>query len=271
MGTEVIGVDLAQDLDDTLFAALYRAFLDYQLLLFRDLDLPPGRQVAFARRFGEVQVHVMDQYHASGHPELYFLSNLNQDGRPNGRHPDRGTLAWHSDGSWRPRTGQATIMYAVEVPAVGGETHFCDMYGAYQALSADQKNRLAGLRAVHNLAFSRSRRHGEDPLSEAQQREVPPVTHPLIRTHPETGRKCVYLGDHAETIEGMDYAAGRALVEELNATIVRPELIYRHRWRPRELIVWDNRCLLHRATEYDAAQERRVMRRCTIVGEQPQV
>jgi taurine dioxygenase len=268
-GAELIGVDLSQPVDDALFEHIHGAFLEHQLLLLRDQDLPPANQVALGRRFGEVQVHVMNQYHADGFPELYFLSNLDDQGRPSGKHPDRGTLAWHTDGSWRRVTGQATILYGVEVPAEGGETHFCDMYGAYDALSGAMKERLEGMRAIHNLDFSRSRRHGEDPMTEAQKREVPPVDHPVIRTHPGTGRKCVFLGDHAENVAGLGYEEGRRLVEEINSQAVRPELTYRHRWRPGDLVIWDNRCLMHRSTPYDTALERRVMRRCTILGEVP--
>lgn len=268
-GAEIVGVDLSEPVDDALYARIHAAFLEHQLLLFKSQDLPPANHVALGRRFGEVQIHVMNQYHADGFPELYFLSNLDDNGEPSGRHPDRGTLAWHTDGSWRRVTGQATMLYAVEVPSEGGETHFCDMYGAYEALSDEMKARLEGVRAVHNLDFSRSRRHGEDPMSEAQKREVPPIDHPVVRTHPETGRKCIFLGDHAETIVGLDYAQGRRLVEEINALAVRPELTYRHRWRPGDFVIWDNRCLMHRATEYDTARERRVIRRCTILGEIP--
>ena len=141
-GAELIGVDLSQPVDDALFEHIHGAFLEHQLLLLRDQDLPPANQVALGRRFGEVQVHVMNQYHADGFPELYFLSNLDDQGRPSGKHPERGTLAWHTDGSWRRVTGQATILYGVEVPAEGGETHFCDMYGAYDALSGAMKERL---------------------------------------------------------------------------------------------------------------------------------
>ncbi|MDX1431334.1 MAG: TauD/TfdA family dioxygenase [Gammaproteobacteria bacterium] len=268
-GAELSGADLSRPLDDAIYARIHEAFIAYQLLLFRDQDLPPLRQVELGRRFGEVQVHVMSQYHAHGFPELYFLSNLDASGNPSGAHPDKGTLAWHTDGSWRRVTGQATIMYAEEVPAEGGDTEFCDMYGAYDALDEAMKARLAGLRAVHNLDFSRSRRHGEDPMTEAQKREVPPVDHPIVRTHPETGRKCIFLGDHAETVLGLDYAEGRGLVDEVNALAVRPELTYRHRWRPGDLVIWDNRCLMHRAMPYDTSKERRVMRRCTILGEVP--
>jgi taurine dioxygenase len=269
LGAEISGVDLAQDMPEELFGALYRAFLRYQVLLFSPQELSPARQVAFGRRFGELQIHVMNQYHADGHPELYRLSNLDEQGRPSGRHPDKGTLAWHTDGSWQRVTGQATIIYGELMPESGGETHFCDMYGAYDRLDAGWKARIATLRAVHNLDFSRNRRHGEDPLTEAQRRAKPPVDHPVVRTHPETGRKCLYVGDHAEYIVGMPYDEGRALVEELNALAVHPDLTYEHRWTPRQLLVWDNRCVMHRATAYDAATQPRVIRRCTVLGEVP--
>jgi taurine dioxygenase len=269
VGAEVVGVDLAGGVTDDVFRGIYQAFLRYQVLLFAPQDVPPERQVAFARRFGEVQIHVMNQYHADGFPELYRLSNLDEHGNPNGRHPDKGTLAWHTDGSWSRVTGQATIIYGEVMPEVGGDTHFCDMYGAYERLDPAWKARIADLRAVHNLDFSRTRRHGEDPMSDEQRRARPPVDHPIARTHPETGRKCIYLGDHAEYIVGMPYAEGRSLIEELNELAVHPDLTYEHRWKPGELIVWDNRCLMHRATAYDPATQRRVIRRCTVLGEIP--
>ena len=269
LGAEISGVNLAEDVTDDVFRAIYQAWLHYQVLLFPPCDLPPARQVMFARHFGEVQIHVMNQYHADGHPELYRLTNLDDQGRPNGRHPDKGTLAWHTDGSWRRVTGHATIIYGEIVPDHGGETHFCDMYGAYDRLDDDWKARIADLRAVHTLDFSRNRRHGEDPMTDAQRLATPPVDHPVVRTHPETRRKCLFLGDHAEYIVGMPYAEGRALIEELNALAVQPELTWAHRWTPGQLIVWDNRCLMHRATAYDPATQRRVVRRCTVLGEVP--
>jgi len=212
---------------------------------------------------------VMNQYHADGYPELYRLSNLDENGKPSGKHPDKGTLIWHTDGSWSRVTGQATIIYGEVVPTRGGETHFADMYGAYERLSPDWKIRLATLRAVHNLDFSRTRRHGEDLMTEAQKRERPPMDHPIIRTHPETGRKCVYLGDHAEYMLDMPYDRGRALIEQLNAMIIHPDLVYEHHWTKGELLLWDNRCVLHRATAFDLATQGRVVRRCTVLGEVP--
>ena len=269
LGAEISGVDLAQGVAPDVFRALYDAFLEYQVLVFAPHEVPPPAQVAFARQFGEVQVHVMSMYHADGFPELYRLSNLDADGNPNGKHPDKGTLVWHTDGSWRRVTGQATIIYGEIVAGIGGETHFCDMYGAYDRLDDAWKRRIAGMRAVHNLDFSRTRRHGSDLMTEAQRREAPPVDHPIVRIHPETGRTCIYLGDHAESIVGMGYDEGRALIEELNALAVHPDLSYEHRWQPHELIVWDNRCLMHRATSYDPHTQKRVVRRCTVLGEEP--
>ncbi|HWJ01904.1 MAG TPA: TauD/TfdA family dioxygenase [Burkholderiales bacterium] len=269
LGAELSGIELSADMDEALFRVVYQAFLRHQVLVFPPRDLPPGDQVAFARRFGEVQVHVMNQYHADGYPELYRLSNLDRNGKPSGHHPDKGTLAWHTDGSWQRVTGQATIIYGEVMPESGGETHFCDMYGAYERLSSSWKRRIDGLRAVHNLDFSRNRRHGEDPLTEAQRLAKPPVDHPIVRTHPETGRKCLFLGDHAEYVQDMPYGEGRALIEELNALAVHADLTYEHHWKARELLVWDNRCVMHRATPYDAASEGRVIRRCTVLGETP--
>ena len=153
-----------------LFAKVYEAFLDYQLILFRDVDLPPATQVAFARNFGEVQIHVLsDQYGYEDHPEIYMLSNLDKDGNPSGKHPDRGTLYWHTDGSWRERTGQATMMYSEIVPPEGGETEFANSYAAYEDLTDEEKRRFGSLRVVHYLEASQ-RRITPDPTPEQVQR-----------------------------------------------------------------------------------------------------
>jgi taurine dioxygenase len=268
LGVQILGVDVA-GLSDPEFDRIYDAFLEHQLLLFRDQKLAPADQVAFARRFGPVQVHVLNQYHADGFPEIYYLSNLDASGRPSGMHPDKGTVYWHTDGSWARRTGQATMLFAEQVPSKGGETRFASMYAAYDNLDDATKERLASLRAVHSLDFSRARRHGEDLMTEEQKKARPPVAHPIVRIHPETGRKCLFLGDHAWCVEGMDLQQGRQVIEQLNAAIVRPELVYTHRWRPGDLLLWDNRCTLHKAEPYDVATEARVLRRCTVVGEVP--
>lgn len=268
-GAEISSVDLSLSQNGPAFDRLYDAFLRHQLLIFKDQNLTPAAQVAFARQFGAVQVHVMNQYHAEGHPEIYYLSNLDADGKPSGKHPDKGTVHWHTDGSWSRRTGQATMLYAERVPSKGGETKFASMYQAYDALDEATREQLATLRAIHSLDFSRSRRHGEDPMTEAQKKARPPVDHPIVRTHPETGRKCLFLGDHAWCVDGMPLEAGRTLIEALNARIIDASKVYTHHWQPGDLVVWDNRCMLHKAEPYDTAAEARVLRRCTVTGEVP--
>lgn len=270
LGCEITGITLTEAVSPEIFTKVYEAFLDYELILFRDVDLPPATQVAFARNFGEVQVHILSQYHGyKDHPEIYMLSNLDKDDNPSGKHPDRGTLYWHTDGSWKEKTGQATMMYSEIVPDVGGETEFADMYSAYDLLHDAIKAKIENRRAIHNFDFSRTRRHGEDPLTPEQKAKVPPVAHPIVRIHPETGRKAIFLGDHAEMIEDMNYDEGRKLIEEINRLITPPMRVYTHRWAPRQCIVWDNRCTLHRANGFDEARQKRVMRRCTINGDRP--
>ncbi len=269
-GCEISGLSLEEAASDLNFPAIYDAFLRYQLIVFRDVDIPPAAQVALARRFGEVQVHVMNQYHGyADHPEVYVLSNIGEDGRPNGKHPDKGTLFWHTDGSWRPTPGLATMMCSEQVPSEGGHTEFVSTYAAYEGLPEAQKERLDGLNAVHNLDFSRSRRHGEEPMTKAQRDAVPPVPHPVVRRHPETGRPTIFLGDHAETIEGWDYEEGRNLIEEVMSAMITDDMIYSHKWQPNECAIWDNRCMLHRATPFDTSKEIRLMRRCTTLGQVP--
>lgn len=269
-GVQISGVDFSRELDDESFAEIRKAFTEHGLIYFGNQNLSIENQVKFGRRFGEVQIHVMNQYLVDGHPEIYYLSNLDENGNPNGKHPDRGTMYWHTDGSWRDFPGLATIMVAEILPEEGGETHFCCTEAAYLALDEKTKAEIADLRVVHNIAFSRQRRHGEDPMSEAQKAEAPPVTHPMVRTHPESGRKSIFLGDHAESIEGMDYDQGRQLIEDLNARLIRPEFVYEHKYQPGDIVAWDNRRTLHKSTPYNTSRERRVMRRTTVLGDVPE-
>ncbi len=268
LGAEISGVALADRISEEVFDAIHRAYLRYQVLLFPPQEMPSARQVEFCRHFGKVQVWTR-RFSDTVHPEIYRISNLDEHGKPTGRHPDKLTLEWHTDTSYQRVTGGVTTLYGEMIPDNGGETHFCDMYGAYERLSSAWKARIAGLRAVHNLNFTTSRRQPEAPLTDVMRLATPPVDHPVVRTHGETGRKCLYLGDHAESIVGMPYEQGRALVDELNALAVHPDLVYEHHWKPGQFILWDNRCLTHRATSYDVASQPRVVRRCTALGDIP--
>jgi taurine dioxygenase len=198
-----------------------------------------------------------------------MLTNADKDGKPTGKHPDKGTLHWHTDGSWRERTGQATMMYSEIVPPAGGETEFADMYTAYDNLPADMKTKIEGKRAIHNLDFSRTRRHGEDPMTAEQKAKVPPIAHPIVRTHPETGRKTLYVNvAFTRSIVGMDDEEGRPLLRHLyrQATIV--DVQCRFRWLPGSVAFWDNRATQHIVSN-DFLPARRVMERVTVAGDKP--
>ena len=149
------------------------------MLVFREQDMSPADHIRVARRFGEVQIHVMNQYHADSYPELYLLSNLDSDGSPNGRHPDQGTLAWHTDGSWQRITGQATMIYSIEIPAHGGQTEICDMYGAYDELDRKTRDYYETIRVIHSLNYSRLKNHAHEPLTETQKRAVRSILSPM--------------------------------------------------------------------------------------------
>jgi taurine dioxygenase len=267
-GAEILGVDLSRPLDEATFAAIRDAFDHRLLLIFRDQNLPEQAHIAFSRRFGALEIHVLNQYLDARFPEIYVLSNIGPDGRPRGEHPDRGTMVWHTDLSFTRVPSYATILYGVEAASTGGDTMFADMLSAYDALPDAAKAEIAGLRAVHDLDASR-RKAGDDPLTPEQRAKAPPVDHPAVRRHPPTGRRGLYLGSHASHILGWPEAAGQALIARLVAHATQPGFVHRHRWRPGDLVMWDNRAVLHRATAYDTGTDRRIVRRTVVSGEVP--
>ncbi len=268
MGGEVHGIDLSLPLDNATFKAVEAAFHQHQLLRFPGQRLSEAQQVAFSRCFGDLQIHVLDQFRHPQQPEIYVLSNVDKTGRTTGCHPDRGTLVWHSDLSFQRRPALATILYGIEVPRRGGETLFADMVAAYDALPEAMKRRIAGVRAIHDLDYSRTRA-GEPPMTLKQRAEAPPVDHPLVRTHPGTGRKLLYISHHVSHMEGMPVDEGRALLNELMEHATQECFVYRNTWQSGDVVMWDNRCTMHRATEYDAAEERRVIHRTVVKGDVP--
>jgi taurine dioxygenase len=267
VGAEVNGLQLGDPLPAKRLAELHHALLRHQVLIFPDQDLNDGQHVEFARHWGELQVHVLDQYRHSGRPEIFVITNLDENGRPKGEHPDPGARVWHSDGSWAKERGLVTSLHALRIPATGGDTLYANMYAAYEALSAEDRRCLDPLVAVHDLDYSRRRTDARRQMSEEQKRHAPPVEWPIVRTHPETGRKCIYLGEHASHVRGLPLEEGRALIKRIVAHATQPQYVYRHRWRARDLVMWDNRALLHSATDFDWINDVRVMRRTTTVGE----
>jgi taurine dioxygenase len=267
-GVEIGGIDLSRPVEPATAVELRRLFDRYLLLLFRRQALAPEDHIAFSRTFGELEIHVLDQYHASQHPEIFVLSNVGADGRPNRVHPDRGTLVWHTDASWSRRPAYATLLYAEAAPGAGGHTLFADTLSAFEALSEEDRARVSTLRGIHDLGLSREKA-GYGPLPPEQRAKAPAVEHPLVRTHPPTGRRGLYLGSHAHRITGLPELESAGLIERLMAHITEPRFVYDHTWRRGDLVMWDNRAVLHRATEYDTALEPRVVRRTVVKGDDP--
>jgi taurine dioxygenase len=266
MGAEVRGVDLA-NFEDHL-PAIREAFNRHLLLVFPGQKIDERHHIAFSRRFGELQVHVLDQYRHPQHPEIYVLSNVDKSGRATGSHPDKGTLVWHSDLSFQKRPALATILYGIEVPRTGGDTLYADMYAAYDALDTGTKKLIDRLKAVHDLDASR-RRAGEPPMTEKQRAEAPPVEHPAVRTHPDTGRKILYISRHVSHFSELPRDESDELLERLMAHATQDRFVFRHKWGPRDVVMWDNRCTMHCATPDDASMERRVLHRTVVLGDIP--
>ena len=264
---EIVGLDLADPLSDKVFRALYQSFIDQKILVFRDQDFDDDAHSSFARHWGELQVHVLNQYHKSSNPEIIYLSSLDRDGKPKGEHPDPGAAIWHTDGSWAKERALATMLYGMVLPKTGGDTLFADMVSAYEGLSAAMKQKLEGLAAVHDLNYSRGQTTAKQQMTDEQKRAAPPVEHAVIRIHPDTGRKAIYLGQHASHIVGMPVDEGRALIRAINEHATQPQYVYVHRWQPNDFVMWDNRSVMHKATDFDWINDVRTMRRTTTVGE----
>jgi len=268
LGVELLGIDLARPLDETAFRAIHSAFLDRSLLLFRDQRLTPERQIAFSRRFGNLATHVFDQFLLPGHPEILRVSNKRENGQLIGL-ADAGKY-WHSDLAYMKRPSLGSVLYALRVPPSGGDTMFANMNRAYDRLPHAMKERLESLRAVNRVAEGRrTSADGRIRMSEEQLSRTPDVVHPVVRTHPETGRRSLYVSQsHTDRIVGMEKQEGRDLVRELVAHATRPENVYTHTWRPYDVLMWDNRCTMHRVAPYDR-RRRRHMHRTTIEGDVP--
>ena len=260
MGAEVRGVDLSRPVDIDAIQALFDRHL---LLVFPSQAIEPSQHIAFSRRFGELQLHVLDQYRHPQYPEIYRLSNV-KDGRTTGEHPDKGTLVWHSDLSFQKRPALATILHGLEVPKAGGDTLYANMYAAYDALDASTKALIENLKAVHDLDASRMRA-GEPSMTAEQRAKAPPVEHPMVTKHPRTGRKILYISRHVSHIAGIPRAESDALLDRLMEHATQERFVFRHRWGPRDVVMWDNRCTMHCATPYDAAGERRVLHRTVVL------
>lgn len=272
IGATVEGVDLARPLSDAEFARIEAAFNEHAVLSFPKQQLNEPQLIAFARRFGEVERIFLTHYAHSRYPEIMFVSNIKENGRDIG-HADAGSV-WHTDMSYTARPPRATLLYALEVPFENGvalgDTLFASAAHAYESLPREKQVHIATLRAIHQVAGRRART-GTGQADQALRREQPAVSHPVVRTHPYTSRKCLYVSKgECEGIEGMPKDEALQLIDELAELIVDPKFRHVHRWQVHDLLMWDNCTVQHLASfDYQWPKHRRLMHRITVGGTIP--
>jgi taurine dioxygenase len=273
LGAEVVGLDAARVDDDTLHA-VRRAWLDRLVLVFRDQLLTPEDHIAFSRRFGALEVHIATDHLLDGYPEIMMVSNRRENGRYIGA-VSAGDY-WHSDLSCKAEPSMGSLLYALELPSVGGDTAFANQYRAYETLPEATKKRIAPLRGIHTFNRMRNPRvevpamHRDDAQIRYGARAPDDGVHPVVRTHPETGRKALYVSPRFTVgIEGMADGEAQPLLDALFDHQDNDALRYRHTWRPGDLVFWDNRCTTHFACRGFPENEIRHMHRTTIAGDVP--
>ena len=269
-GVEILGVDLAKPLDDARFAEIEQAVERFSVVLMRGQSIDDEIQLAFSRRFGELEYgHVA--YGNHGRIEYVGrIGNVDADGRQLPASDKKvvfstGNEMWHSDSSFREVPARLSISYAYEVTPEGGELEFASTRAAYASLPSEIKRTIDDLIVIHDYVYSRSK-VGEAVVSPSLAASLPPVRQKLVRTNPSTGAKNYYVGSHARSIEGWSDEDARRLLDDLVERATRPERRYRHRWRIGDLLVWDNRCILHRGLPYDADRYRRRMHQTRVAG-----
>ena len=275
IGTEVRGLDLSRPLDAAGLARLNEIWMAHPMLVFPGQSITDAQQIAFARNFGELEIHPSVAHRSSANPEIYRVSNVDEKGEILPSESSAWqylelTWLWHSDSSFREIPSKGSILHGIEVPPEGGDTLFANLYEAYDALSEATRTHIEGLtvRHSHDAILARSAK-----LSARQDKgsyaELPPVEHPLVRRHPVTGRRSLFLSPHTMAgIVGMDEHVGLALLDELTEHATQERFVYRHQWRRDDVIMWDNRCTMHAVMPYDSAKQRRIMHRTTIVGDE---
>ncbi|WP_295979902.1 TauD/TfdA family dioxygenase [uncultured Variovorax sp.] len=271
VGAEILGLDISKPINAEDFARIHKAHLDHHVLVFRNQQITPQEHIDFSRRFGPLEIHVLHQFQLKNHPEILIVSNIKENGEPIGL-GDAGVY-WHSDISYKPKPSLGSLLHAQELPSEGGDTLFADQHLAWESLSPELQQRILPLKAEHSYLAKYEELRAKNPwrpkLSQAQIDQVAPAVQPVVRTHPETGRKALFVSEHFTTrIVGLPQAESDALLAELFAHSVKPEFVYRHRWAPHDLVFWDNRSLMHLAAGTPDHLRRR-LNRTTIVGDTP--
>src|SRR5688572_845233 len=270
---EITGIDLTVPMSREDFRAIWDAFNEHQILVFRDQDFDDASQIAFSRNFGELEMMIAHPGNDWNPGHISVMTNLGKDGNmlpldhPAMLHRDRNE-AWHSDSSFKPVAALASLLSARIVPPSGGNTEFASARAAYDALSAARTLELEGLTAIHRITHPDIGVEADKGYDEeAKKRHT--VTHPLVRANPVNGRKALYVGSHAQEIVGMPPEEGRRMLDELTAFCTQARYVYSHHWRDGDAVMWDNRCALHRATTFDKTKYKRKLHRTTIAGKAP--
>jgi taurine dioxygenase len=263
LGLEVLGVDLRNPIGTELAAQLEDVWHRGLVILLRDQDLTEEDEVRFAECFGTL-AKTLNVHHTGKHPATMLISNIRKDGKPIGALPD-GEMQFHTDQCYVERPAKGSMLYAIEVPSVGGNTLFANAYAAYETLPDEVKRRIDGKRAINAYDYTNASVKRGTQLGEG----VPEYSHPVVRTHPATGRKALYVNRLMTlAIEGLPEAESDDLLNVLFDHQEQRKFVYEHVWRVGDILMWDNRCTLHARTDFSSA-ERRLMRRVTILGEKP--
>jgi len=273
LGAEVVGLDLAESMDDETFQAIRDAWMKHLVLAFPNQTLSDEQQITFSQRFGALEEHHQDIIKSRSSPQIFRVSNVNDEGNmmPSD-HPSVAQISlaqrWHTDSSYRAVPSMGSILRGIEVTKEGGETCFSNMYMVYDALNPATKRRITGCRARHDFGHL-TKLAPVKPLTESERQAMPPVWQPMVRKHPWTGRPSLFISPiYNDAIEGMNDDEAAELLTELTKFAGREEFVYRHRWTQGDVVMWDNRCTMHRVTPYDL-NLRRVMHRNTVVGDGP--
>jgi taurine dioxygenase len=267
LGAEVRGIDL-KSIGERQFVALERAWQAHQVILLRGQTLSDQDLIAFSRRFGDLDwapVQETGRRFVEGLPEIYIVSNVTVNGQPIGS-LGAGEAVWHTDMSYLDVPPMASMLYALEVPPTGGNTSFCSMYAIYDALPDELKQRIAGLKIKHDGTYNSGGYLRQGVTATDDPRTSPGAIHPLVCTHPDTGRRMLYLGRRRNAyLVGLELSESEALLDELWQWVARPEFAWEHVWQVGDLVLWDNRCTMHRRDPFDDAT-RRIMHRTQIKG-----
>jgi len=269
MGTEVHGLDINQPLSDEKFATLRRKFAERSILLIRNQDLSPVSHITFSQRFGELEAHVLQNFCLDGHPEIFVVSNIKEKGKHIGAYG--GSKEYHSDLAYIERPSLGSVFYCLECTQEGGETSFVSMFEVHDALPQDRREWLTRQKAVFDYPWNHKIRNAHrPPLSAAQIVETPPVSHPCVRSHPETRRRAAFFSPiWIRNFEGMTEEESQPILAELCEFAMQPKFSYIHKWRPGDVLIWDNRSSMHKAMPFDEINGRRRMHRTTICGDRP--